>query len=83
VVNIVVVTRSTPGAADPSPPLADVVRPFGLAIEPLHPGTTDPLLSTFHQVNAPDLAQAQEVVERLRAHPLVDSAYIKPGAEPP
>lgn len=43
-----------------------------------HPGSNDPLLLPFFEVEAPDHAAAEELVARLRRADGVDGAYQKP-----
>ena len=59
-----------------------VLRWLEHPLQPVHPTTQDPALSTFFTVEVEDPAQASELVERLLADPSVEGAYIKPDDEP-
>jgi hypothetical protein len=52
-------------------------------LEPVHPGTTDPALQTFFNIEVEDPAAASRLVERLLRDPAVTGAYIKPPDELP
>jgi len=52
-------------------------------IEPLHPKSPDPVLSTFYRVVAPDVQSAAKIVEAVRRLPNVAAAYTKPEDEAP
>jgi hypothetical protein len=67
-------------------PLAAVqqaVSKLALKVEPQHPGITDPVLSTYYKVEAPDAQSAAKVVETVRNLPSVAAAYVKPQDAPP
>ena len=51
-------------------------------LEPVHPTTQDPSLSTFFTVEVADTREAAALVERLLKDPSVEGAYLKPGDEP-
>ena len=55
----------------------------GYRVEPLHPGSTDPALSSYYRVHVPDAQSASKVIEAVRALPSVTAAYVKPEDEPP
>jgi hypothetical protein len=55
----------------------------GVKLEPLFPGSSDPLLGSFFQVEVPDLHTAQRVIEDLKRIPATEAAYVKPSDEPP
>lgn len=81
-----VVIQIAPSAtATSAPPNAarQAVQKLGLKLEPLHPGTTDPVLSTYYRVQAPDREAAERVVAAVRRLPSVAAAYVKPPDEPP
>jgi hypothetical protein len=59
-----------------------VVAQFGLRLEPLHPGTTDPSLQQHFTLEVVDQATAAQVVAMLRQTPSVEAAYVKPADEP-
>jgi hypothetical protein len=56
---------------------------MGFRLEPLHPGTKDPVLATHFFVRAPDVATANAVRERLASFRAVQAAYVKPKDAPP
>ncbi|SCF02431.1 hypothetical protein GA0074695_2935 [Micromonospora viridifaciens] len=59
-----------------------VLAGLGLPLEPLHPGSTDPTLSTYFHVWAADPETAHRVVSAVRDLPSVRTAYVKPPAAP-
>ncbi len=59
-----------------------VAADFGVLIEPLHPGTTDPALA-FFLVSRVALSQLDRFSRRLLACEGVEGAYGKPAGEPP
>jgi len=79
--------------------LSDLLASEGATIRPLYgmseermkartesmaemPDTVVPDLSLYYRVEAPD-ERLDELAERLRAEDMVETAYVKPGAEPP
>ncbi len=63
--------------------LAAVVGELGSAVEPIHPGVDDPQLATYFTVEAAGMTEAERLLERLRSHPAILAAYIKPADELP
>ncbi|HWS99687.1 MAG TPA: S8 family serine peptidase [Pyrinomonadaceae bacterium] len=80
-------------------PLAELMLSEGVTLEPLFglgedrlilraaaaaetSGVDLPDLSVYYRVEAPD-ARLEEIAERLRGHEAVETAFIKPPAEPP
>jgi hypothetical protein len=55
---------------------------LGVTLAPLHPGTTDPELSTYFAAQV-DAQRVEGVAERLMRVDGVDSAYVKPPAAAP
>jgi hypothetical protein len=74
--------RRNPPAGAPYD-LSRIVEALGVALEPLHPNTIDPDLSSYFLVNAPDLETAQRVIDRLQRSGKIEAAYIKPPDAPP
>jgi hypothetical protein len=70
------------GAAPPLPSpaaeLAEKAVALGLILEPVHPGTTDPQLSTYYTAEVPDRAAAERAAAELRQCRAVEAAYVKP-----
>jgi len=63
--------------------LRAVLSELGLYVQPLHPGTEDPELSTQFFVSVPNEELAVEVSRRLRESKVIEAAYVKrPGAPP-
>lgn len=58
------------------------VADVATAIEPLHPGTSDPELARYAVIRIPR-SEADRVLARLMSNPAVDAAYIKPTGEAP
>jgi hypothetical protein len=63
--------------------LAAVVGELGSTVEPVHPGVDDPQLATYFTVEAASMPEADRLLERLRSHPAILAAYIKPADELP
>src|SRR5882762_7510402 len=87
-----------PGGPPPSPPLAEVVRQKGGRLRPLFgvspqrmrskilasPMASPDVPSTlerFYRVDAED-SQLEGIASELRQHPDVETAFVKPSAEP-
>ena len=60
------------------PAVESVARDLRVAFRALHPGTSDPTLRTYLVVDADDPASAEHIAGRLRAHPAITAAYVKP-----
>ena len=52
-------------------------------VTPMHPGTSDPTLAAFCQIEMDDPGKVPGLLERLLADPAVDGAYVKPEDELP
>jgi len=52
-------------------------------LQPMHPGTTDPVLESFFMVDVADSDEAGRVLNRLRNDSAVQAAYVKPDDELP
>ncbi|MEN6438471.1 MAG: hypothetical protein ABFD97_07805 [Syntrophobacter sp.] len=63
--------------------LLAVATEFGVNIEPVHPGSTDPLLVPYFRLDATSRETAQSLVERFLKVEGVIGAYIKPPDELP
>jgi len=50
----------------------------GFALQPVHPGATDPALAAAFVVTVPDEDTANRLLTTLRSNPAVAGAYIKP-----
>lgn len=59
------------------------VRSLGGSIQAVHPGTSDPELVRFFEVDVPDPTAADAALASLRACPGVTAAYVKPPDAPP
>ena len=68
-----------PGAGE----LLKAAGRHGAKLEPLFPGSDDPLLGSFFHLEVPDLSTAQRVIEDLKRIPATEAAYVKPSDEPP
>ena len=64
--------------------LAELRRTLkGYRVERLHPGCTDPALSSYYRAQVPDPQSAAKVIEAVRGLSSVTAAYVKPKDEPP
>jgi hypothetical protein len=52
---------------------------LGIVLKPLHPGTTDRVLSSYFTVEVPDKLRAEQVIQRLRRSPYIEGANIMSG----
>jgi hypothetical protein len=73
--------KTTP--SDEEHDLRRLFQTFGVTLEPLHPGSSDPTLRTFFIADIADADMAGRVLEALQRHPAVGAAYIKPMEELP
>jgi hypothetical protein len=55
---------------------------LGVALEPLHPSSSDPELATY-AVTHVDEADAQTVISQLNDCDGIEGAYVKPRGAPP
>jgi hypothetical protein len=58
--------------------LSRLASELGIELRPLHPGSSDPTLQTYFVADLPDGPDGARSVERLRDHPAVAAAYVKP-----
>jgi hypothetical protein len=52
-------------------------------VEPIHPGSKDPTLSSYYRAQVPDLESARKAMEVVRGLSSVTAAYMKPEDELP
>ena len=79
------VARVLQNQSDPTPSseeLIAVLEELEISLEPLHPGTGDPVLITFFTVDVVDADMAEKVINQLLQSDAVEAAYLKPPAEP-
>jgi hypothetical protein len=69
---------AAPATRDEDGELIRTVEELAITLEPLHPGTTDPVLRTFFMFQMPDSDSAARAAERLRQCRAVEAAYAKP-----
>lgn len=72
-----------PGRTREAEAVIQAAREAGVELRPLHPGVDDPLLAGMLGAQVADAEAARRAAERLRAHPAVDAAYLKPADELP
>jgi len=58
--------------------LVETARRHGAALQPMHPGTSDPELRTYFFAETGDAAKAETLATALRKHESVEGAYVKP-----
>ena len=78
--------RSVRGLEAPSAASSEVLAALdelGAALEPVHPGVTEPFLMADFFVEVPDAESADRVISRLLECEAVDGAYLKPPDELP
>ena len=64
--------------------LLALARRLHLQVRPVHPGSTDPQLGSWFEVEAEDGGTSlEDVLEELRRSDDVEAAYIKPADELP
>ena len=73
-----VLHEAAPAARDEDGEMIRTVQELGITLEPLHPGTTDPVLRTFFMFHLPESDTAARAAERLRQCHAVEAAYAKP-----
>jgi hypothetical protein len=56
---------------------------LGHELRPLHAGSADPVLGSYHVIEVADAKAAAEVAARARQLPGVKAAYVKPSDEAP
>jgi hypothetical protein len=62
--------------------LESIVAELGTSLQPLHPETADPELSTWFAARVPT-GESQAAIQRLLGADAVEAAYAKPRGEPP
>ena len=71
------------GAETPaSKEILDQASRLGVALEPVHPGTSAPDLLTHFMVYVEDAEKARAVAETLQLSDAVEGAYVTPSASP-
>jgi hypothetical protein len=60
-----------------------ITEELGVLLEPVHPGSDDPLLTPYFMVEVPDSTTAECVITHLRKSKAIEAAYIKPPDEFP
>ena len=70
------------GDAAAASDVSALLRSAGAALQPLHPGTTDPELRAWFYADV-DEANAARVVAACLELPVVTAAYVKPEESPP
>ena len=73
--------RCAPTSA--SQKLLKIAEKFGVVLEPMHPGSEDPLLDPYFIAEVPDSGAAERLVTHLRRSKATEAAYIKPPDELP
>jgi len=63
--------------------IEDILKDFGLAIQPLHPGSRDPTLARYFVIDRIDASVAHRLATRLRSSHAVESVYVKVPGETP
>jgi hypothetical protein len=64
--------------------LSRSLEQLGVRLRPVHPGSDDPLLAPYFNVEVPeDEELAARVLAVLEKSEAVEAAYVKPPAEPP
>lgn len=56
---------------------------MGTALEPMHPGSDDPLLAPYFVAQVPEGEEAEQVIARLLGCSAIEAAYLKPPDEMP
>ena len=68
---------------DESEKLLRIVKKFGFILKPTHPGTNNPHLITYFNIQVPDPRTAEKVIHTLQKCKSIEAAYIKPLDELP
>ena len=63
--------------------LFKIAEELGVLLEPVHPGTEDPLLTPYFMVEVPDAITAEQVIAHFRQSTEVEAVYLKPPDELP
>lgn len=63
--------------------LLSVAEELGVLLEPMHPGTDDPLLTPYFTIEAADSISAERIIAHLRRSRAIEAAYVKPPDELP
>jgi len=64
-------------------PVLKLLKKLGLRLEPVHPGTSDPMLAPYFAIEIADRQTADRVLQELQQMKVVDAAYLKPEDEMP
>jgi hypothetical protein len=72
------VARGVAGATE----VAAVLDRFGAALQPQHPGISDPQLASYFTISGLSVAEAEQIAAALRELDAVEAAYIQPRASP-
>jgi hypothetical protein len=62
---------------------ARIAEHIGLAVLPMHPDDSDPILTRWYHITVPPGRDAEELARRLMTMPYVDAAYTKPPEDAP
>lgn len=60
-----------------------IAEELGVLLEPMHPGSDDPLLAPYFMAEVPDSAKAERVITHFRKSDAIKAAYLKPPDELP
>lgn len=71
------------GAVPEARDLVACVRSLGGSLHAVHPGTSDPELVRFFEVDVPDTTATDAALATLRGCRGVRAAYVKPADAPP
>jgi hypothetical protein len=74
------------GLREGSPEAAELTKlasDLGLSLRELHPGATDPLLSSYLVADGDEALLLEAATAQLAANPNVEGAYVKPDDELP
>jgi hypothetical protein len=74
---------AAPEVTEETKALQDAAAELKVRLEPLHPGQTHPLLSSYFMVEVPDQKTSEKVIDRLLRIPIVEAAYVKPDEQLP
>jgi hypothetical protein len=71
------------GSRKPAGEAERLGKALGHELRPMHPGSRDPALASYHVIEVADPKAAADVAARLREMAGVKAAYVKPSDEPP
>lgn len=75
------VARALQHRGQPSTESEDLLQTaanLGVRLEPIHPGTEDPILMSYFTAAVADPDSVERVLDRLRQFRAVEAAYVKP-----